>query len=421
MTTVIALPDHSERGHSPLGASGAERWMNCAGSVTLIKRLSQLLAEMQMPAEDDPDYRREGTALHEASEHCLRTGVDSWEIAGETFNETVIDQPMADAVQVYVDKCRSIMDRAKLHYIEFPVSSPKHPDFYGTLDFAAVVGEPATKEQMAKLGWADPFIVPTEVIGLDLKGGEGILVEPEENPQLKYYLYGLIDKNPHWPDETPVLLGIVQPRAYHPSGEVIRTWSTTVGAIRAWVDAELIPAMLRTELDDHLEAGEWCRFCPAKLVCPLLTSLFRAACTANPKEIVNFNDESLGRSWQYREAVKHYMKALDDEVYRRLNAGREFPGVAKLVPKKANRVWNSQAEAEAKKRFGDDAWTKPALKSPAELEKDSPKAKEFVKEYAFIPNTGLTVAKWDDPKAAVKVTTSTEAFGAAVAKLGDTE
>lgn len=419
MPDVIALPDHSDRGHSPLGASGAERWMNCAGSVTLIKRLEDILAEMDMPPEDDPDYRREGTALHEASEHCLRTGVDSWEITGETFNETVIDQPMADAVQVYLDKCRSIMDRAKLHYIEFPVSSPKHKSFYGTLDFAAILGEPATAAQMKALGWAEPFILPSLVVGLDLKGGEGILVEPEENPQLKYYLYGLIDKNPHWPDETPVMLGIVQPRAYHPSGEVVRTWSTTVGAIRAWVDAELIPAMLRTELDDSLEAGDWCRFCPAKLVCPLLTSLFRAGATANPKDVVNFGDESLGRNWQYREAVKFYIKALDDEMYRRLNAGREFSGVSKLVPKKSNRVFKAEARAEAEARFGEEAFTKPELKSPAELEKHSPKAKEFVKEYAYMPDTGLTVAKWDDPKAGVKVQSSTEAFGAAVAKLGD--
>ena len=414
---MSAAPDHSERGHSPLGASGAERWMNCAGSVTLIKRLQAILNEMGMPPEDDPDYRREGTAMHEASEHCLKTGIDTWEIVGETFNETVIEQPMADAIQVYLDKCRSIMDRAKLHYIEYPVSSPRHPDFFGTLDFAAVIGEPATPEQMKENGWLAPFIVPEEVIGLDLKGGEGIVVEPDNNPQLKYYMFGLIEKNPHWPDETPVRLGIVQPRAFHPSGEVVREWRTTVGEIRAWVDAELIPAMLRTAVDDTLEAGAWCRFCPAKLVCPLLTSLFRAAATHDPKEIVNFNDESLGRSWQYREAVKFYIKALDDEIFRRLNSGREFPEVAKLVPKKANRVWKSDAAAEAQKKFGEDALTKPELKSPAELEKHSPAAKEFVKEYAYMPNTGLTVASWDDPKPGVKVQSSTEAFGAAVANI----
>lgn len=403
-------PVHKDRGHSPLGASGAERWMSCAGSVTLIARLRQLLDAMGVPEEDDPDYRREGTAMHEASEHCLREGCDTWEIVGQTFNDTVIDEPMADAIQVYLDDCRADMDGAALYYVEFPVSSPVHPDFYGTLDFSAIFGKSPGRGQ---------FIVPTLVKVKDLKGGEGIIVEPDDNPQLKYYAYGLIDKNPHWADETPVELCIVQPRGFHVDGS-IRSWRTTVGEIRSWVVNELVPAMHRTELDDTLDAGPWCRFCPAKLVCPLLTSLFRAACTANPKEVVNYGNDSLARSWGYSKAVKFYLTALEAETFRRLNAGDNegFEGIAKLVPKKSNRVWNSDAKDEAQQRFGGEAFTKPEMKSPAELEKLSPAAKAFVKEHAYHPDTGLTVATWDDPKPAVKVLTTQQAFGDALKALG---
>jgi hypothetical protein len=59
------------------------------------------------------------------------------------------------------------------------------------------------------------------------------------------------------------------------------------------------------------------------------------------------------------------------------------------------------------------------MKSPAELEKLSPAAKAFVKEHAYHPDTGLTVAAWDDPKPAVKVQTTTETFGAALKALGE--
>jgi len=38
-----------------------------------------------------------------------------------------------------------------------------------------------------------------------------------------------------------------------------------------------------------------------------------------------------------------------------------------------------------------------------------------------MPSTGLTVATWDDPKPGVRVESTTEAFGAAVAALGLTE
>jgi hypothetical protein len=149
----------------------------------------------------------------------------------------------------------------------------------------------------------------------------------------------------------------------------------------------------------------------------LLTSLFKAACVANPKEVVNYNDDTLGRSWQYREAVKFYLNALDAEMYRRLNSGKEFTGVAKLVPKKSNRVFKTGAAEEAKKKFGADAMEPAALKSPATLEKLSPAAKEFVKEYAYHPDTGTTVARWDDPKPAVKVESSTEAWSGTIAEL----
>jgi hypothetical protein len=402
-------PDHSKREHSPLGASGAERWMNCPGSVGLLR-------DLKLPESDEPDYRREGTAMHEAAEHCLRTGCDTWEIVGQTFNETVIDPPMADAIQVYLDDCRDDIDQSSFHHVEYRISSPVHPDFYGSADFVAMLAA-ANRIRLDEIGKD-----PNEVLKVkDLKGGEGIVVEPEDNPQMKYYAFGVIDgiersSAVKLRDDLRVELSIVQPRAFHVDGP-IRRWETTVGEIKRWVHEVLVPAMVNAELDDSLEAGPWCRFCPAKLVCPLLTSLFKAACVANPKEVVNLNDESLARSWQYRDAVKFYLNAMDAEVFRRLNSGVEFTGVAKLVPKKSNRVWNTGAAEAAKTKFGADAMDPATIKSPATLEKLSPAAKAFVKEYAYHPDTGLTVARWDDSKPAVKVESSTEAWSGTIAQL----
>ena len=44
-------------GHSPLGASGAERWMECPGSTAL-------LSQLDLGETDDPDYRVDGTTAH---------------------------------------------------------------------------------------------------------------------------------------------------------------------------------------------------------------------------------------------------------------------------------------------------------------------------------------------------------------------
>lgn len=397
----IELPDHAARGHSPLGASGAERWMECPGSVSLLKHL-------ELDESDEPDYRREGTAMHEAAAHCLESGLDTWEITGQNFNDTVIDAEMARHVQVYLDHVRPIMECAEEFWIESGLASPAtHPLMYGSLDFGARL--------KASTACFDGRSV---VAVVDLKGGEGIIVEPDDNPQLKYYAFLLIDQHPEWTDDMPVCLGIVQPRAFHQAGP-IREWFTTVGAIRTWVRDILVPAMDATAVDKTLDAGPWCRFCPAKLVCPMLTGLYRAAKTCNPKALVNVTDESVGREYQYAAAVRFYLKALEEEAFKRLNLGKIVPG-CKLVPKKSNRVWKSEAPALAKEKFGGEAMTTPELKSPAELEKTGPAAKAFVKEYAYMPQGGLTVALENDQRIEVKVKPTAETFAAAIAELNAT-
>ncbi len=398
-------PDHADRGHSPLGASGAERWMECPGSVALFGKLRE--RGLDIPESDEPDYRREGTAMHEAAAHCLENGLDTWEIVGQTFNETVIDAEMANHIQTYLDYVRPIMDCAEEYWIESSLESPAtHPLMFGSLDFGARLKPTSAC-----------FEGRPVVVVVDLKGGEGIIVEPEDNPQEKYYAFLLIDRHPEWPADMPVMLGIVQPRAFHQLGP-IREWWTTVGEIRAWVHNVLVPAMNATELDNTLDAGPWCRFCPAKLVCPLLTSLWGAAMKADPKAIVHLNDESLGRSYQYVQAVKFYLKAMEEETFKRLNLGRVVPGT-KLKLKKTNRVFKTEAPALAKAQFGAEAYTTPELKSPAELEKISTAAKAFVKEYAYMPQTGYTVALENDPAPGVVIRTTNETFGAALAALGE--
>ena len=55
--------------HSPLGASGAERWMNCPGSVNLIK-------SMVLPESDEEDYQLLAKRILEPEGlvvHCAET------------------------------------------------------------------------------------------------------------------------------------------------------------------------------------------------------------------------------------------------------------------------------------------------------------------------------------------------------------
>ena len=367
--------------HSPLGASGAERWMNCAGSAALLAMLGEDLS-------DEPDYLREGVAGHEGAAVALTNGLDAWELVGMEFNQTPMAPELCDPIQIYLDYCRTLKGE---RYIEYAISSPVHPQFYGTLDYGC-------------------YGATLEVV--DLKMGQGIMVEIENNPQLKYYAFGLIDglerrTGGRIPDEMIVGLTIVQPRGFHSDGPV-RRWETTAGEIKTWVHDALVPAMNATAYDDSLNTGEWCRFCPAKLACPMLTALFQAAALANPKHLPDMSDNAIGQNYVLSAAVKHYIKALELEAYNRAMRGRTIPG-GKLINKRANRVWKDGAVELAKARFGDDAWNPPEFKSPAEMEK-VPAAKDWVKEFAFTPSTGLTFTLATATGQAVTVTAPSERF-----------
>jgi hypothetical protein len=397
MTTII----DKRPAHSPLGASGAERWMNCPGSVVLLNHLA-------LPESDEADYTKQGTAMHEAAAHCLNHGLDTWEVVGQTFHEVEITDDMANAVQLYLDTVRPTMDIALRSYVEFGISSPVHKDFYGTTDFGAIV----TVRDDLPYGMLDVT---------DFKGGEGIYVSAEDNPQMKYYAFGLIDTiersgyiTEFYPD-MPVRLRIVQGRWYDPADRV-REWWTTVGELKAWVKGVLVPAMERAEIDEMLQAGDWCRFCPAKLACPLLYSLFGAAARHNPKEIPHLDNETLGRSYAMAASAKHYIKALEEEAFRRLNSGQVVYGT-KLVNKRANRVFKSGAEEAARKQFGEKAFSAPELLSPPALEKISKDAGTFVKSWAFTPESGLTVALENDNRPGVVVRPLAELLGPAIEQV----
>lgn len=391
------VPDSPKPIHSPLGASSAERWIHCPGSVALLKQLTIL------ETSDEPEYSAQGIAAHELAAHCLKSGVDAWELIGEKFHEIEVDKEMADAVQTYLETVRQALRKtgAKL-YIEYGISHPSHALFYGTLDSAVVY-----EEEIEHDGPYYKYIADIN----DYKHGQGIVVEVKDNPQLMYYALGFLREHP---EVELVRLRIVQPRTF---SEPVKETFMLASDIKKWAEEVLIPAMLLAEMDHgDLDAGNWCRFCPAKLVCPLMNNLFEAAMNTNPQQKVELTNASLGRSYGYIEAVKFYIKSLEEEVYNRLNRGGVVPG-CKLVPKKANRIFKPEAPALAAEMFGEDAYSKPELKSPSEIDRLGKRGKDFTREYAFTPQTGLTVARENDNRVGVKMQTSSQAFGQAVKDL----
>jgi hypothetical protein len=93
------------------------------------------------------------------------------------------------------------------------------------------------------------------------------------------------------------------------------------------------------------------------------------------------------------------VKPAGETAYARLSKAKEIPG-RKLVNGSAFRQWRDGAEEALKEEFGGKAYTKPKLKSPAQISKMVGGA-DLVAQYAFTPNVGLQVVASDDNRPAV--------------------
>lgn len=376
--------------HTRLSASASEIYINCSGAI-------HLQDEFPLePGEDYSEYADEGTAAHEMAARCLEESKDAWELIGEQSKDAPGQEftaEMADAVQMYLDHCYKILelreDEGRWH-TEVRLDNPKiHKDYGGTAD---------------RVGHG-----PHWVHIVDYKHGIGVQKDAVENPQLMYYALGIV-----WdrPEVHGIAMDIVQPRGFHPDGP-IRTASITRDELMLWAELTLLPAM-EVAGEQEYTPGPHCHFCPRKLACPTARDFFGSlADAAETKPPAGMTTEELSDYASKIELVQWMVKSIKQEIQRRSENGIPVPGW-KLVEGKRDRVWKEGAESQLKEAFGDDAYTDPSLKSPAEVEK-LPGGSSYTAKLAYKPQSDkLSVAPESDRRQAVEPKTTKDKFADAV-------
>lgn len=401
--------------HSPLGGSGAHRFMKCLGSF--------LLHQQQLKAGTfeniESKYALLGTASHEVGALCLQQNKEPYEFIGWKCGPYTVAQPSGDpkdaetinpdALAVYVNECNRIRDMGKggSELIETTIKLPElHPLLKGTIDYGR---------------WSPKIGMHLR----DYKNGEGIGVKATNNKQMLYYGFLQAVVNP-WlsesaPKDFPVTLGIVQPNFYGIYEEP-DIWETRLGLVLEWGRDELLPFMhdatAREEIDDSdFCDGEWCQFCPVLLECPRAQEAFQAF-VIGADEIVTLNDgtdiiamlsnEELDAFYGKKKLANRFMNVLETTVLARAMTGTKFEN-AKVVEKKTNRVWKPGAQQALYAAFGEKAYAPKKIKSPAQVEKISSRGKELALEYGFKPDAnGYSIADNEDSRPAVMPQTSNQ-------------
>lgn len=344
--------------HSKLGASSANRWLNCPGSVQLSETI---------PPQPSSAYALEGTAAHKLAEICLIQGKNPKDLIGEPIRLNdeakkiedlyVVSEDMAEAVEVYVNYIRKLRGELSVE-MQFNLNFIEE-GMFGTNDACVY------NRQLGML----------EV--LDYKHGAGVPVSPVENAQLAYYGLGAAKIYELHPNST-IKLTIVQPRA---AGEAIKSWVTTVGYLENFAKLLKKGAKATRAKNPKLVEGSWCKFCPAQAVCPQLYNRsleIAKADFADDGQLVLPAPESLEKNFvqkilDFSDILKSWLNAVEVYAYTMLERGEKIEGY-KLVKKRANRKWNTSDEAvigAITHLTGIDAsklYSEPKIKSPAQIE-----------------------------------------------------
>lgn len=377
----IGLPqvrDYIFDGHAGAGPSGAERWMNCTSSLGAVREFLETLSpNQQVQFASANTAARQGTTAHAIAESEVNVllGVTTVEEHnnvvldltlsppnGETYDEEMAEYltEYTDYVQTFIDAGHEVHAEQRVEalipltvegvYTHVYEDGDTLPDYYSIRGSADLTVYPMTKYMRLTVG--------------DLKYGQGIDVDVEQNPQIRIYALGVLAMWMADGGDINALEGvdyaIVQPRM---GG--LKTWTESIDDLLTWRDEVLSPALtaaLGFAPSSFAPSDLACEWCPVRGRCPALTAqrveaaadLFDAVMEAEfdghdigqglPDNSV-LDGARLGKLLKQVEGLVGLRDDLKEEAQRRLHRGEGVSGY-QLVNYTPARYWKEGADKD---------------------------------------------------------------------------
>lgn len=346
--------------HSRFGGSVLHRILACPGSVRLSAGIPNRGSE----------YAAEGTMLHEVAALALEAWLNNDsanDALARLINGLTADQ--RDVVADYTNAVRTECDILGLSdeptlLVEQRFSMPGlHAEFFGTAD-AVIYNRDSLRV-------------------IDLKCGRGVSVAADYggwlNPQLGFYALGVLSSlgwnvsaNGIVPVEgaragtiSDIEIMIVQPRA----GSVKRR-KVLIEELEELARAAVGAVRLADTADAPLAAGDHCRFCPAKAICPALRQKVNdAACVEFAA--ASMTGDELSAALRDADVIETWLRTIRERARDEISAGRAVPGW-KLVRRQGNRKWRDERHAMTellKAGLAVEDVVEESLRSPSQIER----------------------------------------------------
>lgn len=369
--------------HALLSASGAHRWLNCTPSARL---------ESDEP-ESTSAVAEQGTAAHALAEHKLRRAlkqrskrpVSAW-IDDEM--ETLTDDYVA-FVQEHVSLARETCGDSQVLIEQRLDFSHVVPGGFGTGD-CVIIAEP--KLQI-----------------IDLKYGQGVLVEAERNPQLMLYALGALQAFGDLYDIETVAVTIYQPRRGN-----VDTWEIPVTELEHWAEAEVKPkAELAAAGEGEFCPGSWCQFCKIAPTCRARAEANLALAKHEFAPPAELSDSEIADVLTRIPQLKTW--ASDVEAYalsQAVNQGKRWTGF-KLVAGRSIRKYTSETDvAKAAEAAGyRDIWDRKLITLTAmERLMGKPAFNEILGDLVIKPAGKPTLVPASDKRPALDLVSATTDF-----------
>ena len=309
--------DELEMAHALLSPSGAHRWLVCTPSARL---------EEWYP-DTAGSYAQEGTDAHalaaiKAAQALGRnpTGLEAAEASPYYSAEMAA---CAEQYAALVSEAAQRLAPCKTLLEEGPLPLKSYvPGGYGTCDLLVLSA------------------AAMEV--LDFKYGKGVLVSAKDNPQLRLYALGALEKYPEF-RPPKIRLSIFQPRA----GARLSEETLSLEELLEWGENVVKPAaaLAFAGEGDYKPGPKQCRFCRAGGDCRA-----RAEMNAKPPIEVGpaatLTPAELGAALEKAADMEAWLEALRARAASLLASGEPVPGW-KLVEGRGQRKMNEEKAAAA--------------------------------------------------------------------------
>jgi len=326
----MTQPAHAERAHALLGASSADRWINCPPSARLCEVISEKRSE----------YADEGTAAHELSELILQRRLRPCDSKARKELDAKFEAFKAESSYYGPEMESAVSDYVDLVGERFMAAVARSSDavllLEERLDLTDWVPE--------AFGTGDVVLIADGVLEIiDLKYGKGVPVSAIGNPQIRLYGLGAWAAYSFLYDIQEIHMTIVQPRLDSVSTDVM-----PINDLLDWAETVVKPAAILADAGEgEFKAGDHCRWCKVKGACRARADANMEALAYEFKDPALLSLEEIGSILHIAEQLKKWADDLAGHAFEQAKAGHKVPQW-KLVAGKSNRIFTDKEAVKAK-------------------------------------------------------------------------